>query len=86
MIPTGDTNLKGIMYIESDYKDAMNFALNYPPDFDLVNYDEELDLYRVSVFDAGWYSLSLHGFFVRSCLKWKGKKLWSEENNEKITS
>jgi len=66
------------MYTKANYRDAMNFALNYPPDFDLVNYDEDLDIYQVSVFDEGWYSIALYGFFIRSCLIWKGKKQWKE--------
>ena len=65
-----------IMYIEQDYKEAINFALNYPPEFDFVSYNEDKDLYRVYVFDAGWYDINLEGNYVRSCLKWKGKKVW----------
>ena len=65
-----------IMYTKEDYREAINFALNYPPDFDLVKHDEEKDLYRVYVFDAGWYDINLEGYYVRSCLKWKGIRKW----------
>jgi hypothetical protein len=64
------------MYTKKDYRDAINFALNYPPDFDLVKHDLIKDLYRVYVFDGGWYDINLCGYYVRSCLKWKGIKKW----------
>jgi len=64
------------MYTKKDYRGAINFGLNFPPDFDLVKHDIEKDLYRVYVFDGGWYDINLHGYYVRSCLKWKGIKKW----------
>jgi hypothetical protein len=65
------------MYSKQDYRDAIEFALNFPPDFDIISYDEDKDIYRVYVFDDGWYDFNLHGYYVRSCLKWKGKRAWS---------
>ena len=47
------------MFLEQDYRDAIKFALNYPPAVD------------------GWYDFNLCGYYVRSCLNWKGKKAWS---------
>ncbi len=64
------------MYTEKDYREAIKFALNYPPEADLMKYDEEKDLFRVVVLDGGWYDINLQGSFVRSCLNWKGKKQW----------
>ena len=60
----------------NNYREAINFALNYPPDFDLIKYHEEKDIFIVSVFDEGWYNVNLTGSFVRACLKWKGRKEW----------
>jgi len=64
------------MYTREDYKNSIDFALNYPPEYDLIEYDSEKDLFRVYVFDNGWYDMYLEGFFVRSCLRWKGKRQW----------
>lgn len=66
------------MYKEQDYKDAINFALNYPPSFKMLDYDNEKDICNVDVFDYGWYNINLNGSFVRSCLHWKGKKKWTQ--------
>jgi len=65
------------MFLEQDYRDAIKFALNYPPAVDFVSYDEDKDIYRVYVYDDGWYDFNLCGYYVRSCLNWKGKKAWS---------
>lgn len=64
------------MYTDKDYVNAIKFALNYPPAVTGYQYDEEKDVYRVNLFDSGWYTLSLKGFFVRSCLTWSGIKKW----------
>ena len=64
------------MYTDQDYIDAINFALNHPPDVKLLKYDIYKDLYKVNVLDDGWYYMKLQGSFVRSCLKWKGDKIW----------
>ena len=67
------------VYNNEDYVNAVLFALNYPPDIDYLKYDEDKDIYIVAVFDEGWYEVKLHGFFVRSCLKWEGKKQWKQD-------
>jgi hypothetical protein len=66
------------MYSDQDYIDAIKFALNYPPDVKMYKYDIYKDIYKVNVFDYGWYDLNLTGSFVRSCLKWKGNKIWTQ--------
>lgn len=66
------------MYSKQDYIDAIKFALNYPPDAKLYKYDIYKDIYKVSVFDDGWYDFNLTGSLVRSALKWKGKKIWTQ--------
>jgi len=63
-------------FSKTNYHEAINFALNYPPDFDLIRYHEEKDVFIVSVFDEGWYNVNLTGSFVRACLKWKGVRKW----------
>lgn len=65
------------MYTQDDYIKAIQFALNYPPDVTLRKHDIYKDIYKVTVFDQGWYDFNLQGDFVRSCLKWKGIKKWS---------
>ena len=67
-----------------EYEEAINFALNYPPDVKVTKYDEEKDIFQALVFDAGWYHIELEGKFVRSCLKWQGIKKWRNED-EKIS-
>lgn len=67
------------MYTETDYINAIKFALNYPQDRDLpltYSYKEDKDIYKVTWMDGGWHTFRLEGKFVRSCLKWKGKKQW----------
>lgn len=67
-------------YTEQDYLNAVKFGLNYPQDNDIpvsYSYDEDKDIYKVVIFDGGWVHFKLHGFFVRSCLKWKGRKQWN---------
>jgi hypothetical protein len=67
------------MYNDQNYLDAIGFALNYPPDYNLTKYDIIKDIFKVDVFDGGWYSgIRLQGSFVRSCLKWKGIKKWKQ--------
>ena len=65
------------MYSTDEYTEAINFALNYPPEIDRVEYDQENDVFRVLVLDGGWYDMFLYGSFIRSCLNWKGKKSWN---------
>ena len=65
------------MYTQNDYIKAIKFALNYDKDLPLnYSYKEDKDIYKVTLMDGGWYTVRLDGFFVRSCLKWKGKKQW----------
>ena len=62
-------------YTDQDYLDAINFVLNYPPDFRFLKYDMYKDLFKVDVFDGGWYcNLKLQGSLIRSALKYKGVK------------
>lgn len=63
-------------FSKKDYEDAIAFALNYPVEIDFIRYDEDKDIFRVVYLDGGWYDMNLLGSFVRSCLKWKGKKQW----------
>lgn len=68
------------MYTDQDYQNAIKFALNYS-DRDLpltYSFNEEKDIYKVTLMDGGWYTFRLDGFFVRSCLKWKGKRQWCD--------
>jgi len=66
-------------YTDDDYKNAIKFALNYQRDLPLTySYKEEKDLYKVTVMDGGWTTIRLDGFFVRRCLKWKGKRQWCD--------
>jgi hypothetical protein len=65
------------MYDQENYNNAIDFALNYPPEYNLIVYESDRDIFVVDVFDAGWYTMHLEGKFVRSCLRWKGKKQWS---------
>jgi len=71
------------MYIEQDYKNAIKFALNFPlHDIPIsYSYDEDKDVFRGNIFVAGdaWHSFKLQGGFIRSCLKWKGKREWCEK-------
>ena len=63
----------------NDYTDAIKFALNYPVDRDLpltYSYNEDKDIFKVTVMDGGWYTYKLLGSFVRSCFNWKGVKRW----------
>lgn len=75
---------KGRQFTEEEYEEAIKFALNYPPVVKAKKYDEEKDIFRVLLFDAGWYHMKLEGKFVRSCLKWQGIKKWRHED-EKIS-
>ena len=63
-------------YQKEDYQKAVEFAMNYPEQTILEGYDEFSDMYKLTVFDAGWYNIKLTGRFVRSCLKWPGVKQW----------
>jgi len=65
------------MYTDQDYIDAIKFALNYSNDPPLTfSYNEDKDQFKTTVFDGGWITFRLEGFFVRSCLKYKGIKKW----------
>jgi hypothetical protein len=67
------------MYTDQDYQKAIKFALNYDRDLPLTySYKADKDEYKVVFMDNGWYTFRLDGFFVRSCLKWKGKKQWCD--------
>ena len=63
-------------YTKDDYMKAIKFCLNYPSDVELRKYDMYKDIYKVTVFDDGWYDFNLQGSFVRNALKYKGKKVW----------
>lgn len=63
-------------YTEKDYQEAIEFAFNYPPEIMKWKYIDDDDNYDVILLDGGIYNIKLQGFFVRSCLKWKGKKQW----------
>jgi len=65
-------------YTKNDYTAAIRFVLNYPPEFD-YRYNIHKDIYRCNVFDQGWYDVKLDGKFVRSALKWSGKRYWSPD-------
>ena len=68
------------MYDESDYLEAIKFALNYPPKvLPDYYYSVAKDVYVVDLFDDGGYRVRLMGSFVRSCIKWKGVKKWVRE-------
>jgi len=71
------------MYTIVDYEDAINFALNYPDNFEFVEYYPDSDLYEMQVFDNGWWHIKLDGYYIRSCLKWKGKKVWKIKTDAK---
>ena len=62
-------------YTKKDYHAAINFALNYPQDFD-YRYKIQKDIYDCNVLDGGWYTVKLEGKFVRSALKYDGEKQW----------
>ena len=67
------------MYTDNDYINAIKFALNYPVDRDFpvsYSYKDDKDIFKVVVMDGGWVNFKLKGFYVRSCLKWKGEKQW----------
>lgn len=71
------------MYTDQDYTNAIKFALNFPQDRDIpltYSYNEDKDIYKCTVMDRGWYTVKLQGFFVRSCLKWNGKKEWIKKD------
>ena len=68
------------MYTDEDYINAIKFGLNYPLDKDMpisYSYKEDKDIYKIVVFDGGWVTFRLDGFYVRSCLKYKGIKKWN---------
>ena len=71
------------MYVEKDYKKAIEFALNYPPKVMAYYYDQYKDIYKVQLLDDGMYTIKLTGSFVRSCLKWKGIKRWTNQVKKK---
>lgn len=66
-------------YGQRDYLAAIDFALNYPDDFLLIEYDIEKDIYITQYLENGWYIIALQGKFVRNCLKWKGIKKWKQD-------
>ena len=66
------------MYSEADHLEAIKFALNYPPEVELLKYDMYKDIYKVRILDDGWYEMRLQGAFVRSCLKFKGEHKWQK--------
>ena len=68
---------------KKDYTEAIRFALNFPDDYHLVGFDSEKDIYIVEVLDGGWYTVNLIGKFVRSCLNFKGVKIWKPKNTQK---
>ena len=66
-------------YTQDDYKSAIEFALNYPPEVKSFHYNNPKDIYDVVLMDEGWYNIKLEGKFVRDCLKWKGIKQWKHQ-------
>ena len=85
MAKNTDPRLIKPMFVKEDYYNAIDFALNYPRAFKLVEYDSDKDIYIVLVLDGGWYTVNLLGKFVRSCLKWKGIKKWKRDTHSKST-
>lgn len=65
-----------------DLMDAIDFALNHPVDFELLNYNMHAmgpwqnikGVYLVRVMDGGWNMIELDAPFVHSCLKRQGRK------------
>ena len=76
-------------YTDNDYIAAIKFALNYPQSRDIpltYSYKDDKDIFKVTIMDGGWTTFRLDGFFVRSCLKWKGPKQWVATNANMMTS
>jgi hypothetical protein len=71
------------MYTDKDYLDAIKFVLNYPAEVELRKYDMYKDIYKVSYLEGGWYDMNLEGKLVRSALKYKGVKAWTEDTGKK---
>ena len=64
------------MYTDKDYLDAVDFALNYPPEILDILYDEVKDIYVVDLIDEGIYKINLTGSLIRACLSWQGERSW----------
>lgn len=69
-------------FTRREYEEAIAFALNYPPEIHNWKYQHGKDIFKVLLFDAGWYTIKLEGKFVRSCLKWQGIKKWRPDNEK----
>jgi hypothetical protein len=65
-------------YTKQDYHDAINFCLNYPTEFDYY-YNLTKDIYTCNVLVDGWHTLKLEGGFVRTALKYEGKRQWTAD-------
>ncbi len=63
-------------FSREEYTKAIEFALNYPPKVHNWVYKYGKDIFKVLLFDEGFYEINLDGQFVRSCLKWQGLKKW----------
>ena len=69
------------MHTTIDYTNAIKFALNNPIKRDIPishSYNEDNDIFKVVDMDGGWVNFKLNGFYVRSCLKWRGIKQWKQ--------
>jgi hypothetical protein len=67
------------MYTDTDYIEAIKFALNYPPERDIpisYSYDDDKEIFKIVVFDGGWIHFKLNHKYVKSCLEWEGIKRW----------
>lgn len=69
-------------YTQDDYKAAIEFGMNYPPEIRAWYYDQHKDIYKVQVLDDGIYEIKLQGEFIRHCLKWKGIKKWKDSRKK----
>jgi hypothetical protein len=69
-------------YTQDNYKAAIEFGLNYPPEIRAWYYDQHKDIFKVQVLDNGIYEIKLQGEFIRHCLKWKGIKEWKESKKK----
>lgn len=73
-------------YTEEDYKKAISFALNHPPEIRAYHYNMHKDLYTIDLLETDniVYTVTLQGWFIRKCLKWSGKKQWAAETRTKF--
>lgn len=69
-------------YTDEDYKRAISFALSNPPEIRSYYYDQNLDLFIIDMLETDGivHRVKLHGWFIRKCLKWSGKKQWTPSN------